>query len=183
MPDGRPAVFLDRDGTVVHDPGFLHRPDDVRLLPGAGAAVARLNSAGYVVVSVSNQSGIGRGMYAAADYDAVQQRVAALLAEHGARFDASYFCPHYPLRDGPCDCRKPGTRLFEDARAALGLDFATSWWVGDRASDVAPARALGGKGILVLTGEGARQRALARAVGAPAAHDLASAVRAIVPPP
>jgi D-glycero-D-manno-heptose 1,7-bisphosphate phosphatase len=179
MGEGRPAVFLDRDGTIVHDPGFLHRAEDVRLLPGAGAAIARLNSAGYAVVSVSNQSGIGRGTYAEAHYHAVQARLAERLADDGAHLDASYFCPHYPAADGPCDCRKPGTRLFEAARAALHLDFTKSWWVGDRVSDVAPARALGGRALLVLTGEGLRHREQARVLGVTAARDLAGAVRAI----
>jgi D-glycero-D-manno-heptose 1,7-bisphosphate phosphatase len=176
----QPAVFLDRDGTLVHDPGFLHRPEDVRLLPGAGPAVARLNAAGFLAVAVSNQSGIGRGLYDEAAYHAVQRRLVELLAAHGARLDGAFFCPHYPPVTGPCDCRKPGTRLFEDAQAALAIDLARSWWVGDRVSDVAPARALGGRGILVLTGEGARQRCQAEAAGADVAPDLAGAVAAIV---
>ena len=177
----RGAAFLDRDGTIVHDPGFLHEPAGVRLLPGAGAAIARLNRAGLIVVTVSNQSGIARGRYAAAAYHAVQARLDELLAAHDARLDAAYFCPHYPPVSGPCECRKPGVLLFEQARDALGIDFERSWWIGDRVSDVAPARALGGRGILVLTGEGARHRNQARAVGAAIALDLAAAVDAMLP--
>lgn len=179
----RSAVFLDRDGTIVHDPGFLHEAGLVRLFPGAGDAIARLNRAGRPVVTVSNQSGIARGYYGEAAYHAVQGRLGELLAAHGARLDAAYFCPHYPAASGPCTCRKPGVALFERARDALGLDLARSWWIGDRASDVAPARRFGGRAILVLTGDGARHRKQARAVGAAVAADLAAAVDAVLAAP
>ncbi|HEX7239268.1 MAG TPA: HAD-IIIA family hydrolase, partial [Longimicrobiaceae bacterium] len=103
----RPAVFLDRDGTVIHDAHYLADPEGVRLLPGAAEAVARLNRAGVPVVLVTNQSGIGRGLFSEADFRAVQDRVEALLAAGGARIDAVYHCPHAPDADPPCDCRKP----------------------------------------------------------------------------
>lgn len=176
MADGtRPAVFLDRDGTLTEDPGYLHRPEDVRVLPGAARAVARLNAAGYVVVVVTNQSGIARGLYDVAAYDAVQRRLADLLAGEGARLDGAYYCPHHPDHTGPCACRKPGVRLFEEAARALGIDLRRSWFVGDKASDVAPARTLGGRGILVATGEGPAHAAAARADGVPVVADLAAA--------
>lgn len=179
------AVFLDRDGTLVEDPhpGFLHEPGKVRLLPGAAAAVRRLNQAGWLVVTVTNQSGIARGLYDAAAYAAVQRRVAELLAAHDARLDASYFCPHHPEFTGPCECRKPGLKLFRDARAAWGIDLGRSYWVGDRISDVEPARALGtgpDKGILVETGHGAAHRAQARTLGVQIVSDLAAAADLIV---
>jgi len=177
----RGAAFLDRDGTIVHDPGFLHDPAGVRLLPGAGEAIARLNRAGLLVVTVSNQSGIARGHYDAAAYHAVERRLDELLAAHDARLDAALFCPHFPPISGPCRCRKPGLQLFEQARDALGIDFGQSWWIGDRVSDVAPARVLGGRGILVLTGEGSRHRKQAHAVDAAIAPSLAAAVDAILP--
>lgn len=176
MADGtRPAVFLDRDGTLTEDPGYLHRPEDVRVLPGAARAVARLNAAGYVVVVVTNQSGIARGLYDVAAYEAVQRRLADLLAGAGARLDGAYYCPHHPDLTGPCACRKPGIRLFEEAARALGIDLRRSWFVGDKASDVAPARALGGRGILVATGEGPGHTAAARADGVPVVADVAAA--------
>jgi D-glycero-D-manno-heptose 1,7-bisphosphate phosphatase len=183
MPDAlHRAVFLDRDGTLVDDPppGYLHEPGRVRLVPGAAEAVRRLNEAGWLVVTVSNQSGIARGIHDAAAYAAVQRRLAELLAAHGAHLDAAYFCPHHPQFTGPCDCRKPGVRLFREAQAALGIDFARSFWVGDRLSDVEPARALGGRAILVATGHGAAHRAQAHALGVPVATDLAAAVDAIL---
>jgi len=178
---GSRAVFLDRDGTIVDDPGFLKDPAAVRLLPGAARAIRRLNEAGWLTVVVSNQSGIARGLYAEADYRAVERRLADLLAaEGGARLDASFFCPHHPEFTGPCLCRKPGTKLFEEAAAHLGIDLTRSWFVGDRPSDVAPARRLGGRGLLVLTGQGARHRAQAEALGVEVVPDLDGAVTKIM---
>src|SRR3989449_4164136 len=141
----RRAVFLDRDGTIVEDPGFLHQPGKVRLLAGAGEAIHQLNQAGWLVIPVSNQSGIARGLYDAAAYQAVQRRLVELLAAHDARLDGAYFCPHHPEFTGPCECRKPGLLLFREAQAALGLDLTRCCWVGDRLSDVEPARKLGGR--------------------------------------
>ena len=134
-------------------------------------------------MTVSNQSGIARGMFDEAAYAAVQRRLAELLASRGAHLDASYFCPHYPEVSGPCDCRKPGLKLFRDAQAALGIDFTRSFFVGDRLSDVEPARALGGRGVLVETGRGAEHRSQACVLGIPVVTDLAAAVERIVRAP
>jgi len=185
MPDaraepGRRAVFLDRDGTIVEDPGFLHEPDKVRLLAGAGEAICRLNQAGWLVITVSNQSGIARGLYDAAAYGAVQGRLVELLAARGARLDGAYFCPHHPDFTGPCECRKPGLLLFREAQAALGLDLARCVWVGDRRSDIAPARRLGGRALLVETGSGGAHAGKARALGVPVVADLTAAAAEIV---
>jgi len=184
----RRAVFLDRDGTIVDDPppGFLHEPDKVRLLPGAGEAIRRLNDAGWSVVVVSNQGGIARGLFDASAYAAVQRRLSELLAERGARLDGEYFCPHHPDFTGPCQCRKPGVKLFRDAEAALGLNLRRSYWVGDRVSDLSPANTLGGRGLLVETGRGSTQVGKARALGFTVVPDLAAAAAAILrasPPP
>src|SRR5881394_4318902 len=112
MVDGHRAVFLDRDGTIVEDPGFLHEPGKVKLLPGAADAIKRLNEHGYLVVIVTNQSGIGRGRYTVLDYSAVQRRLVELLEAHDARIDGAYFCPHHPQFTGPCECRdRKSTRL------------------------------------------------------------------------
>jgi len=176
----RPAAFLDRDGTILIDPAYLHQPERVRFFPGAAEAIGRLNAAGLVVVTVSNQAGIARGMYDESAYNAVQQRLRELLATYGARLDASYFCPHHPEFSGPCECRKPGLKLFQQAQAALDIDFTRSFWVGDRLSDVEPARVLGGRAFLVETGRGADHRAQARVLGVPVVADLAAAVDEIV---
>jgi len=185
MPDapaeaGRRAVFLDRDGTIVEDPGFLHEPGKVRLLPGVGAAIRGLNQAGWLVITVSNQSGIARGLYDAPAYGAVQRRLVELLATDGARLDGAYFCPHHPGITGPCECRKPGVLLFREAAAALGLELARCVWVGDRLSDVEPARQLGGRALLVETGRGATHVGKARGLGIAVVPDLAAAAAEIV---
>jgi len=174
------AVFLDRDGTIVEDPGFLHEPEKVTLLPGAAEAIRRLNIADYRVVIVTNQSGIARGRYTVDDYEAVQRRLVELLAARGARIDGAYVCPHHPQLSGPCDCRKPGLKLFREAAEAFDIDFSRSWWVGDRLSDVQPARLLGGGGILVATGEGNLHQGQARALGVMVVADLAAAVQEIL---
>ena len=177
---GRPAVFLDRDGTLIEDRSYLRDPDQVTLLPGASGAVRRLDRAGLPVIVVTNQSGIARGRFTVADYEAVQQRLGALLAAQGARLDGAYFCPHHPQFTGPCDCRKPGLKLFRDAQAAFDIDFAQSWWVGDRLSDVQPARALGGHGVLVVTGDGNLHQGQARAGGVTVVADIGEAVEKIL---
>src|SRR6266513_3685708 len=174
------AVFLDRDGTIIEDSGYVHEAGKVKLLPGAAQAIKQLNEHGFLTITVSNQSGIARGLYTVADYAAVQRRLGELLAAHGAHLDGAYFCPHHPRFSGPCECRKPGLKLFRDAGAALDIDFARSWWVGDRMSDVQPARALGGKGILVSTGAGNLGQGQARANGVMVVADLAAAVNQIL---
>jgi D-glycero-D-manno-heptose 1,7-bisphosphate phosphatase len=180
MAAGHPAVFLDRDGTIVEDPGFLHEPGKVKLLQGAAHAITRLNEHGFLVVIVTNQSGIARGRYTLEDYTAVERRLGELLTAHGARIDATYFCPHHPLITGACDCRKPGTKLYLEAQQALDIDFSRSWWVGDRLADVQPARKLGGHGILVATGEGNLHQGQARAIGVMVVADLDRAVDEIL---
>ena len=145
----RAAAFLDRDGTIVADAGYLRDPADVRLLPGAAGAIAHLNGRGVPVVVVTNQSGIARGLMTQADYDAVRARLDALLQAAGARIDATYVCTHHPDYTGPCECRKPGTFLYRQAAAQHALDLAGSTYIGDRWRDVAPALELGGRGILI----------------------------------
>jgi D-glycero-D-manno-heptose 1,7-bisphosphate phosphatase len=146
---GGRATFLDRDGTIIEDVGYLRSPADVRLLPGAAPAIRRLNQHGWAVVVVTNQSGIARGLLTMEDYEAAESRVDQLLQREGARLDAHYFCPHLPEVTGPCDCRKPGTLLYRQAAEELGIDLARSWWIGDRVRDVIPAESLGGRGILI----------------------------------
>jgi len=179
-PRPRPAVFLDRDGTLVDDPGFLRDPAAVSLLPGAAAAIGRLNAAGFVVVVVTNQSGIAQGFITAAEYAAVERRVGQLVAQEGGRIDRTYHCPHYPAVGGPCGCRKPGTLLYRQAVADFGVDASASWGVGDRLSDLLPVRELGGRGILVRTGTGREHAAAAAESGFEVADDLAAAARRIV---
>jgi histidinol-phosphate phosphatase family protein len=186
LPSRRPAAFLDRDGTLVNDPGFQRDPATVELLPGAAAAVARLNAAGLVVIVVTNQSGIARGLITPAQYEAVERAITTRFAEAGARLDATYHCPHYPAVGGPCECRKPGTLLYRRAADEWGLDLKASWGVGDRVSDLEPVRELGGQGLLVRTGAGRKHEVEALAAGFTIVADLSAAVDhilgAITPP-
>jgi D-glycero-D-manno-heptose 1,7-bisphosphate phosphatase len=179
---GRPAVFLDRDGTLIEDRSYLRDPDQVTLLPGASGAVRRLDRAGLPVIVVTNQSGIARGLLTEDDYLATARRLDALLAADDARLAGHYHCPHLPELSGPCECRKPGPLLYRRAAADLGLDLARSWWVGDRVRDIAAATGFRGRGVLVLTGNGAGEAEAAAAQGWLIATDLAAAAQQILPP-
>ncbi len=181
-PPARGAVFLDRDNTIIADPppGYLHDPAAVRLLPGAREGLSALARAGWPLVIVSNQAGIAKGLFGPEAFHAVIARLADLLLEDRVRFVDAYFCPHHPDVTGPCDCRKPGTALFERAARDHDLDLAASWYVGDRWRDVAPALGLGGRGVLV-TRDGAGEEAQhAAANGVARVDDLAAAAAVIV---
>jgi D-glycero-D-manno-heptose 1,7-bisphosphate phosphatase len=170
----RGAVFLDRDGTLVRDPGYLHDPALVELLPGVVEGLRALAAAGWPLVVVSNQSGIARGHFGPAAFAAVTARIEELLAPHGVRFAGVYYCPHHPDFTGPCGCRKPGVELFERAARELGLDLRRSWYVGDKLQDAEPARHLGGRGVLLgIPAPPDAQRA--RDLAVTVADDLASA--------
>jgi histidinol-phosphate phosphatase family protein len=155
----RPAAFLDRDGTLIEERNYLSDPDDVALLTGAAEALRRLRDAGYALVVVTNQSGIARGCFSLADLLAVQARLAELLEAEGVALDGVWYCPHHPEFSGPCDCRKPGLRLFREAAETLELDTGRSVFIGDRIQDILPAVRLGGTPILVRTGYGVDQDA------------------------
>lgn len=143
------VVFLDRDGTIIHDREYLSTPDEVALLPGAAAAIRRLNDARVPVVVVTNQSGIARGLFTVADFERATARLRELLAREGASILATYHCPHHPDITGPCDCRKPGVLLFQRAVRDHHLSLPRALFVGDRLRDIEPARVLGGRGVLV----------------------------------
>jgi len=147
------AAFLDRDGTLVRDPGYLSRASEVALLPGAADAIRRLNESGIRVIVVTNQSGIGRGYYSETDFESVQAEIDRQLQAHGAHIDATYFCPHDPTLH-KCDCRKPGLELYRRAAREQGVETTGSWFVGDRIHDVSPASELTGHGLLVAGPDG-----------------------------
>jgi D-glycero-D-manno-heptose 1,7-bisphosphate phosphatase len=159
-----PAVFLDRDGTMIEDVGYLDAIDRIAFYPWTVDAIRMLNRAGLPVVVVTNQSGIARGLITDAFVQETHRIIAARLAAGGARVDAYYYCPHQP--DGRiaapahgCDCRKPGPGMIHKAAEDLGLDPARSFVVGDTWLDVGLARAVGARGILVRTGAGAAREA------------------------
>lgn len=156
----RPAIFLDRDGVVIEDGHYVGSVDRVVLVPGSADAVAALNRAGWKVVVVTNQGGVARGYFTYDSVAVVHAHIDGLLAGHGARIDAYYFCPHHP--DGEleayrvaCECRKPKPGMLRRAVADLNLDPGRSWMVGDRVSDLEVGAAVGARTILVRTGYGA----------------------------
>ncbi|MEY4857331.1 MAG: D,D-heptose 1,7-bisphosphate phosphatase [Gemmatimonadota bacterium] len=148
-PSPAPALFIDRDGTLIADAHYLADASRVQLLPGAAAAVANANAAQVPVVVVTNQSGIARGLITTSQYEAVRDRTNALLRAGGAAVLATYHCPHWGHPKELCECRKPGLGMYREAAAAYQLDLMRSAYIGDRWRDVQPALATGGIGILV----------------------------------
>lgn len=162
---GRPAVFLDRDGTLNVEKGGVRRADELELIPGVAEALIALRHAGFCLVVLTNQSAIARGQASEGDIAAVHRRLEWELGKAGAYLDGIYVCPHHPDRGFPgeradlkiaCDCRKPATGLVERARRDLGIDLSTSWMIGDQTRDVEMARRAGLRSILVQTGAAGR---------------------------
>lgn len=145
----RRAIFLDRDGTLNEDLGYVHRPQDWRWLPGVPEALARFRAASWLVVVVSNQSGIARGYFDAAALTALERWVDGQLAPLGAAPDAWYHCPHLPEITGPCQCRKPLPGMLLRAARELDIDLKASWMLGDSLRDVAAGLAAGCRAALL----------------------------------
>jgi heptosyltransferase II len=141
------TVFLDRDGTLNYDPGYLKVAADLKLLAGVGPALARLKGAGAKLVVVTNQSGVGRGILTLKDLEAIHARLQGLLEQEDAALDAIYFCPHHP--DDGCRCRKPNVGMVERAVSELQLDFRRTYLIGDHARDIQLAHRVGAKPILL----------------------------------
>lgn len=163
---GRPvrAVFLDRDGTLIEDVGYLERTGRIAMYPWSIDAIRVLNRAGLRVVVTTNQAGVARGYFTEALVDEIHRHIDSRVAQGGARIDAYYYCPHHP--DGTveayrrqCDCRKPGRGLVDRAVQDLGVDPTQSFVVGDRRLDVQLARAVGARAVLVRTGYGVTEEA------------------------
>ncbi len=174
---GRP-VILDRDGTIVEDPGYLDDPQQLRYLPGAAQGLRMLHRAGHPLVVISNQSGVGRGLFSLERLQAINRRFRAMLAADGAPLAGLYFCPHRP-EDG-CDCRKPNTALLRQAAEALGFEPRAAIVIGDKSSDVELGKRVGATTMLVSASAAASD-------GKPAhpdyvVRDLIEAARIIDPP-
>jgi D-glycero-D-manno-heptose 1,7-bisphosphate phosphatase len=154
-----PAVFLDRDGTMVHDTGYLSTLEELRWFPYTIDAIRLLNRAGFLVFVATNQGGVGLGFYPEAFVHEVHEIMAARIAAGGARVDAWLYCPHHPratieaLRID-CRCRKPHGGMVQQAQARFEIDLPRSFVVGDKLTDVGLARTIGARGILVRTGHG-----------------------------
>jgi len=155
----RPAVFIDRDGTVNEQMGYINHISRFVMLPGAAEAIRLLNMHQYLAIIVSNQSGVARGYYPIGLVDEVHAHMRALMEKEGAFVDGIFFCPHYKRGSVPeysieCDCRKPRTGLIEQASKAFEIEMDNSYVIGDRYSDIELAVRSGMKGILVTTGYG-----------------------------
>jgi D-glycero-D-manno-heptose 1,7-bisphosphate phosphatase len=155
--DGRSAVFLDKDGTLIEDVPYNVRPERIRLAGGAAAGLPALHAAGYRLVVVSNQSGVARGMFAESALKDVEARLRELLEDVGVPLDGFYYCPHHPTGTVAeyaisCGCRKPSPGLLTRAAADLGLDLAASWMIGDILDDVQAGRAADCRTILLDNG-------------------------------
>jgi len=155
-----PCLFVDRDGTLIEDPGYLDDPDQVRLIPDVTGVLNTFRSAGYALVIVTNQSGIGRGLYRWQDYDAVAARLASMLSSEGVTFDAVLACSHAPDDEGPCGWRKPAPGMILEAASLLSLDMPGSLMVGDKLTDIQAAQAAGlPRAVHVASGQGRTERA------------------------
>jgi D,D-heptose 1,7-bisphosphate phosphatase len=154
----RPCAFLDRDGVINVDTGHVHRPDEFRWMPGMPEAIRVLNDAGWLVVVITNQSGIGRGLYSEAEFEAFTAWIDAELAAVGAHVDATYHCPHHPAvaRGGflrKCECRKPAPGMILRAIMEWRPDLERSFLLGDKTSDMVAAEAAGVRGVLYTGGD------------------------------
>ncbi len=143
------AVFWDRDGTLNHDTGYVTSPEQLVLFPGVPEAIARLNKLGAMVLLVTNQSAIGRGMMTIEGLESIHERLAELIRPYGARIDGIFFCPHHP-QDG-CGCRKPKAGLIDQAVSRFALDVSQCYLVGDKRSDLEAAQLASVPGVLVMT--------------------------------
>ena len=179
------ACFLDRDGTLIEERNYLADPALVALAPGVPEALRLLRDAGYLLIVVSNQSGIARGYFTAEQLKAVEQRVGELLAEHGLSLDANYYCFHHekgiiPEYARPCDCRKPKPGLLLQAVRDFSLDPARCMMIGDKVSDLQAGQAAGCRALaLVRSGHGTEQD-LSGFPGAVDAPDILSAVQTLL---
>ncbi len=177
------AVFIDRDGTLNVEKEYLHRAEECELIPGAGQAIRLLNQAGWLVVVVTNQSGVARGYYREQDVVALHRHIDAELSRNGAQVAGWYYCPHHPSGVEPynqsCTCRKPLPGMLLQAAGELAIDLSSSWMVGDKLADVEAGMAAGCRPIMVRTGYG--QLASAQLPdGVPVCDDLAAAARLIL---
>ncbi len=171
----KPAIFLDRDGTLIEEVNYLSRVEDLRLFPSTVEAVKALKSSGFLVIVVTNQSGIGRGIF---DERAMHDIHDQIQIELDGVIDQFYFCPHLPC-DG-CACRKPGLGMIQAAQADFEIDLTRSWIVGDKKIDVETGQLAGLRTALVLTGYGIHHKDSLEVLPDIVADDLDAAARAII---
>jgi len=172
------AVFLDRDGTLNQDSGYVRTPETFFVFPDSGAALAQLNQAGLLVMVVTNQSGIARGYLSHQDLKLIHDKLRMEIQRHGAWIDDIFVCPHHP--DEGCLCRKPGTGLLEEASHRYDVDLNRSYFVGDKVLDVQVANRVGAKGVLVLSGPQSQEAVKAHTSGKVHADFVANGIQEAV---
>jgi len=151
-----PAVFLDRDGTLNQDPGYISDPEKVVLYPDTGEALALLKKYGLLLIVISNQSGIARGLLTSNEVEAVNEKINLLLSEFKVKIDAFYYCPAHPdySTEEECECRKPSPKLLFEAAKEFNIDLQNSYFIGDTVTDIQCGKNAGVTTILVKTGKG-----------------------------
>ena len=155
----RRAIFMDRDGTLLHEVGYVNHLDRVRLLDGSAQALRRVNASGFQAILITNQAGVARGYFPETLVEDVHDHLRALLAEEGSRLDGIYYCPHHPEVGATpyrqdCACRKPKPGMLRRASEEMGIDLASSYVVGDTIKDIEAGHRVGARTVLVLTGYG-----------------------------
>jgi len=144
---GSRAVFIDRDGTINKNTGYIDSPDRFEIYPGVAEGIKKLKDNGFKIIIITNQSGIARGFFTVENLDEIHKKMNDILAKKDVKVDAIYFCPHHP--DEKCDCRKPNTALFEKAIKEHNIDTYSSYMIGDRMLDVEAGSKIGVKTVLV----------------------------------
>jgi D-glycero-D-manno-heptose 1,7-bisphosphate phosphatase len=173
----RPAIFLDRDGTIIVDKNYMFDPNEVELIEGTLEGLRLLKDQGYLLIVVTNQSGVGRGIFTVSDVEKCHLRVDEILANGGVSIDAWLYCPHSP--DDTCDCRKPATGLIDQARSIFQINIPESIMLGDKDSDLLLAENAGFRGLLVRTGSGRSYEDWAIAHGFECFDNLLEAAKSI----
>lgn len=163
-PSKHPAVFLDRDGTINEEKDYLHRIEDFEFIPGAAGAIRRLKEAGFLVIVVTNQSGVARGYYSLDEVEILHRHMRKELQAAGASVDGIYVCPHHPVEGigeyrRECDCRKGRPGMLLRAAEEHGIDLSRSYMIGDKIADVEAGEAAGCTPLMVLTGYGGTESA------------------------
>jgi len=170
------AIFLDRDGTINVDHGFVHRPEDFILIPGVTQGLKKMQELGLGLFVVTNQSGIGRGYYTLEQFKKVSEHFLGELSKHGVSIEKIYYCAHSP--EEGCDCRKPNIKMVLDAKDDYDIDLKKSYFIGDKEADVLTGKKAGCKTILVLTGK-TKKESECRTKPDFVAEDLVEAARII----
>ena len=183
------AAFLDRDGTIIVEKGYLSDSAQIELIPGSAAAIRRLNKAGYLVFGLSNQSGVARGFFTVQAVLSVNRRVMEMVSKEGAKIEEIYFCPHHPQGTVAeyavtCECRKPATGMVEKVKGKYTIEPAKTLVIGDKCVDVELGRAIGARSALVKTGFGISEMEKIRSDGLIEpdvyAKDLSEAVELLI---